>query len=196
MRKNTSLRGEHVQYGTLGNYVKKSAFFLLALLIVGFTGCDNDDDNVTTPQGNVIDGNDVEFAERAGQWNRAQIEFGKLALEKSGNDEVKAYAQQMIDTYTAAQQDLANTLSTKGINFVDSMSGDDQERYDHISKQISKFDEKYMDDQEKRLKKMEDKYDDYEDKGDDADLRAYAGKYLPTIRDHRKQADTLEDKVD
>lgn len=198
MRKNTSFSNDIVYGKTIGNYIKKSAFFLLALFMLGITGCNNDDDedDVVTPQGNVIEDDDVEFAEKAGQWNRAQIEFGKLALQKSGDDDIKAFAQEMIDTYTAAQEELANTLAPKGINFVDTMEDDDQELYDHLSKEGDDFDERYMDDQEHRLKKMEMEYDQYEDDGDDGELQSYAGKYLQTIEDDIDQADDLEDKVD
>jgi putative membrane protein len=47
--------------------------------------------------------------------NLGEIEAGKLAQEKSGSDEVKAFAQRMVDDHTKSQEELAQLAEKKGV---------------------------------------------------------------------------------
>jgi Domain of unknown function (DUF4142) len=45
--------------------------------------------------------------------NIAQVQTGELALEKSKNDQVKTFAQQMVDDHTAALEDFQTVAQSK-----------------------------------------------------------------------------------
>lgn len=47
--------------------------------------------------------------------NLSEIATGELALKQSQNDEVKAYAQKMIDDHTTAQKELEQLAQSKGV---------------------------------------------------------------------------------
>jgi putative membrane protein len=47
--------------------------------------------------------------------NISEIEAGKMAQAKSSNEQVKTFAQKMIDDHTKAQQDLQTLAQTKGV---------------------------------------------------------------------------------
>lgn len=56
---------------------------------------------------NTIDADD--FVESASASGIAEIEAGKLALQKSISPQVKVFAQKMIDDHTAANSELGET---------------------------------------------------------------------------------------
>lgn len=59
---------------------------------------------------------DVSFLKDAAQAGHAEVEGSKLALKKSSNDKVKAFAQQMVDEHTKVGDELAALAKSKGIN--------------------------------------------------------------------------------
>lgn len=66
------------------------------------------------PQGKVSAA-DRRLMQQIAQANIAEIETGKLAQSKSQNDEVKNFAQRMIDDHTKALEDLQQVAQAKGV---------------------------------------------------------------------------------
>jgi putative membrane protein len=58
---------------------------------------------------------DQKFLRDMAHANIAEIEAGKLAQSKSQNDEVKTFAQKMIDDHTKALQELQTVAQAKGV---------------------------------------------------------------------------------
>ena len=54
---------------------------------------------------------DAQFVTRAAQGNMAEVNLGKLAAEKSQNDDVKKFGQMMVDDHSKAEQDLEGVAS-------------------------------------------------------------------------------------
>ena len=57
------------------------------------------------------------------------------------------------------------------------------------------FDKKYLDDQADAHKDAIKLFKDYEKHGTNTDLKSFAGKNLPTLEDHHKQAKDLKSSV-
>jgi len=60
------------------------------------------------------------------QTNLAEIAMGKLALSKSQNDDVKTFAQKMIDDHTTALNDLQQLAQSKGVTLPTTPDGKHQ----------------------------------------------------------------------
>jgi putative membrane protein len=58
---------------------------------------------------------DQELMEDITHANLAEIQTGKMALEKSNNDQVRKFAQKMIDDHTKAHQELQKLAASKGV---------------------------------------------------------------------------------
>lgn len=71
--------------------------------------------NNTSRQDGKISSSDREFAMKAAEGGRLEVMHAQMALQKSSNDEVKRYAQRMIDDHTKANQELMSVASGKGI---------------------------------------------------------------------------------
>lgn len=59
---------------------------------------------------------DKELIQDIAHANLAEIEVGKLALEKSKNDQVRKFAQTLIDDHGAAQKELEKLAQSKGLS--------------------------------------------------------------------------------
>ena len=124
------------------------------------------------------------------QANIAEVEAGKLALEKSQNDEVKKFAQMMVNDHGKALTDLETFATSKNV----SLSFESDAKYKAVMAKLkaakdSTFDTKYIKgaglaDHERtdRLLKMTSLH------AKDADLRALARKMLPVVEGHLRHA--------
>ena len=124
------------------------------------------------------------------QGNMAEIAVGKMALGKSQNEQVKTFAQQMIDDHTTALAAVRQLATAKGL----SMPTDIDKTHKKMTGQLDAksgeaFDNAYMaqggvaDHQ-----KIHSMLAAAEKKARDPDLKALAAKMLPTVDQHLKAA--------
>jgi putative membrane protein len=62
----------------------------------------------------------------------AEIQMGKLALEKSSNSDVKAYAQMMIDDHTEINEKIEPIAQSTGVTLVKGIGKSDQAEYNKL----------------------------------------------------------------
>jgi putative membrane protein len=118
--------------------------------------------------------------------NLSEIAAGKLALEKSQSDDVKSFAQKMIDDHTKAQQELETLADSKGVK----LPTEPDAKHKALAKAMSglkgeAFDKRYLkqgglNDHEKTHKLLT----RVQDKAKDADLKAYAAKTIAAVDQH------------
>lgn len=127
------------------------------------------------------------------QANIAEIESGKLALDKSSNDGIKKFAQMMVDDHGKALTDVQALASTKGVT----LPTEPDMKHKAVAVEFkalkgSTFDSRYVkqagvgdhEATEKLLKKTQ-------AKAKDADLKALATKMLPVVDGHLQHAHEL-----
>jgi putative membrane protein len=136
-----------------------------------------------------------DFVTKASIAGRFEIESSKLALTKSSNPDVKAFAQQMIDDHTQASQDLAVAAKPSGAQPADALDDKHQKKLDKLNDLSGKkFDKEYISCQTKAHKKAVSLFSDYAKSGDDASLKDFASKTLPTLQGHLDHVKKLKAK--
>lgn len=140
-----------------------------------------------------LDASDTSLLKDIAQANMAELETGKLALEKSSSANIKKFAQMMVDDHTKGLSDVKALASAKGAELPD---GPDMKRravlVEFKALQGDTFDSRYVkqvgvgdhEAAEKLLKKTQ-------ADAKDADLKALANKMLPIVQGHLKQAQQL-----
>jgi len=123
--------------------------------------------------------------------NMAEVEAGKLAQSKSQNAEVKTFAQQMIDDHGKALQEVQTLAQSKGVALPVELDAKHKAMAAKLEKMNGDaFDREYMKtggvkahkDTLAMLKK-------HEKAAKDADVKALAGKMIPTVEQHLKAAE-------
>ncbi|MFC7515402.1 DUF4142 domain-containing protein [Herbaspirillum sp. GCM10030257] len=122
--------------------------------------------------------------------NLAEIETGKLALEKSQNDQVKAFAQKMIDDHTQSQKELEQLAQQKGVT----LPTETDMKHKAAAKALSalegdKFDKMYMNQVGVRdHKNTHQLLTKAQKNAKDPDLKAMAEKTAPIVNNHLTMA--------
>ena len=139
---------------------------------------------------------DSAFAMKAGQANFAEIELGKLALQKAMRDEVKQFAQQMVDDHGKALDELKSAAASKNITLPTQLDAEHKKLSDRLSKLSgAAFDREYMQAMVDGHKKVAADVRKESQSGSDADLKAWAAKTLPTVEEHLKHAEMVNRTV-
>jgi putative membrane protein len=132
---------------------------------------------------------DQKFVREAAQGGLAEVELGKMAAEKGSSQDVKKFGQRMVDDHTKANDELKQIASQKGIDVPDKMSSKDEKLKGRLSKMSGdQFDRAYMTEMVKDHKKDVADFTKESDKGKDSEVKQFASKTLPTLKEHLQQA--------
>lgn len=134
-----------------------------------------------------------DFANKAGMANMFEVETSKVALEKSTRDDVKQFAQQMIDDHGKAGEELkAAADSQGGVTVPTDMDEDQKGKLDQLnSAEAADFDQMYIEMQTAAHKEAVSLFDDFSKNGEDGAVKDFAGKTLPTLQHHYEMVQQL-----
>lgn len=139
---------------------------------------------------------DKEFVSKAGMGGLAEVQMGNLALQKASNANVKAFAQRMVTDHSKANEELQQLASTKGLALPTELAGEHKDAYDHLATMSgADFDKAYMTHMVEDHEKDVAEFDKASTSANDADVKGWAGKTLPTLKEHLEQAKTTARKV-
>jgi putative membrane protein len=135
---------------------------------------------------------DAQFAKDAAADGLAEVELGRLAVEKASSPEVKSFGQKMIDDHSKANEELKALASRKDIDLPSEPKPEhkaEKERLEKLSG--AAFDQAYAKAMAKDHKKAVDLFSKQASRGSDAELKAWAAQKLPTLKQHHAKADQL-----
>lgn len=133
---------------------------------------------------------DQDIMREIAQSNLAEIEAGKIALSQSRNEQVRNFAQRMIDDHQQAQKDLERIAQAKGVT----LPTEPDNKHKAEAKKLSalegdKFDKQYL-----KQGGLTDHRDTHrmlqraQSRAADADLKALVAKMEPTVNQHLTMA--------
>jgi putative membrane protein len=194
--------------------------FFIGFLAISLFGCNtNNSSDATSPNrsqpnmnnrgANSMNGNSMSstmnsnsntavvqdnFWSKAAQGGMAEVELGKLALQKSQNADVKKFAQMMVTDHTKANDELKALASKKNVTLPIDL-GSHKSTLDDLNKLSgAEFDKEYV---EAMVEDHETDVDLFEDNTDnsDADIKAFTTKTLPTLKSHLEMIKGIQSKM-
>jgi len=139
---------------------------------------------------------DSHFVMEAAEGGMAEVEMGKLAVDKASSPEVKSFGQKMVDDHSKANDELKQVASQKGITLPAGPSAAHKAKMDKMSKMSGPaFDKAYMDDMVADHKEDVAAFQKEARSGKDPDVQSFASKTLPTLQEHLKMAQDIHGKV-
>ena len=139
-----------------------------------------------------------EFVEQAGTSGLAEVEMGELGVQKAKNNQVQAFAKQMVEDHKKANQELVTATKGKGVQVPSSRTSMHKATVEKFQQQDAgkNFDRDYMEQMVEDHKAAVELFETAaDDEQLDIDLRAYAKKTLPTLQAHLKEAQTIQSKL-
>jgi putative membrane protein len=192
--------------------MKRMIQFSAALVMaVAVTACAGDDARETetpaTGTGGAVTGTtgtfdgDMDFVEERLEMGNAEVELGRIAQERATHPDVKAFAQELVRDHQAAGEELRRIATTANPNFPATIDDEAREELTELREEMAKltgrdFDRRYIDEM---IDDHQDAVDDLEDKAENAshsEVRAWAAKTLPTVRQHLERARALKESLE
>jgi putative membrane protein len=140
---------------------------------------------------------DTQFAVEAADGAMMEIQLGNLALKNAMSSEVKNFAQTMISDHGKANDELVTLAASKGISLPTELSDENQKKVNELSSKTgAEFDKAYCDFMIKDHKDDIDKFKKQAEKGNDADIKAWAAEKIPALEQHLALAESMNKTVE
>ena len=148
--------------------------------------------SVTTAAFADVSKKDQAFFTKAAGDGMYEVEAGKLAQSKGQSDGVKLFGGMLVKDHGAANDELKALAAKKGAALPTGLPADKQKKLDKLSK-AKNFDQNFV----KVIGLNDHKVDialfeKTSKNADDAELKAFAAKTLPTLKAHQEHAQGLQ----
>ena len=135
---------------------------------------------------------DRQFMTRAAQGSMAEIELSRLALRRGASNEVKQYAQQMINDHTQANAQLMQLANSKGVSVPRTLDAQHQQIRAQLQRLSgSNFDQQYMRVMENDHVQTVSLFQSATQQAQDRDVQAFASNTLPKLQGHLQMAQSM-----
>ena len=146
-------------------------------------------DTVKESKDSKLPRGEEKFLKEAAAGNLAEVKLGELAEQRAASDSVKQFGKRMATDHQKAYDELKQIASQKGVAVPTALDRSQQRLYDRLSKLSgAEFDRAYMKEMVKDHDKDVKEFQKEADAGKDPDIRAWAAKTLPTLKEHQGQA--------
>ncbi len=139
-----------------------------------------------------------DFVAKAAVGNLFEVKSSQLALKRSQDADVKAFAQQMIDDHGKTGNDLKAAVAESKMTVKDipmKLDTKHQKEYNKLNKaSAADFNKDYIAAQEKAHKETIALFESYSEEGDSTALKAFATNTLLALNMHKEHVDGLSDK--
>lgn len=132
------------------------------------------------------------FLMEAAQGGMMEVKMGQLAVEKGQSPAVKEFGRRLVADHTKANEELKQIAQTKGVELPKASSKKHDKMIDHLSGLSgAEFDKAFVMHAVKDHQNDVKQFEKQSMKGDDTELKAFATKTLPTLREHLRMAKAL-----
>jgi putative membrane protein len=136
---------------------------------------------------------DLTFLRKAASAGMAEVALGQLAAKHGHSERVRQFGQRMVDDHTKANKQLLEIARRKGMTFSAKLDETHQKLMDRLrEKKGSAFDRDFARHMVRDHKEAVELFEKEARYGKDTDLKAFAGRTLPTLQHHLKMARRLE----
>lgn len=137
---------------------------------------------------------DRDFVMEAAGGGLMEVTLGKLAQVNASSAKVKGFGQMMITDHSKANTELKAVAAKKNIAIPPTPMEKQQKMIDDLkAKKGADFDKAYVDMMVDDHKEDVGKFQDEANKGNDADVKAFASKTLPVLTKHLEHIQKIQD---
>ncbi len=165
-----------------------AAFFgvvVASLIVVPFSRADD-----------ARGGTDAKFIREAASGGMMEVMLGQLATTNSQNPDVRKFGEQMVADHTKANKELMAVAQSKGIKVPTTMDEKCQAMCEKLKAlKGAEFDKAYMAHMVKDHENDVSEFTKYSKDATDEQVKAFATKTLPTLKEHLQMSREVAAKV-
>jgi putative membrane protein len=164
----------------------------------------------------AVEAADAEFITRAAEGGMKEVEVGKLAQARASDSNVKAFAGRMVKDHGTSNDELMSLAKKKGVTLAPPAKMTDATRKPDPSVPAAgergargttgaggpleglkgaEFDRAYMNQMVSDHEKTVQLFEQQSISGKDPEVKAWAAKKLPIVREHLTQATSIRDRL-
>jgi putative membrane protein len=137
-----------------------------------------------------VSSSDRQFLEEAAKGSMEEVHYGRMAMQNGATAGVKAFGQKMVTDHTKANQEAAQLAQQKGVTLPPQSQIKMNPSF--ANKTGADFDKAYVADMISDHEKDVAAFEKEANSGTDPDIKAWAAKMLPTLRQHLTDARALK----
>jgi len=138
------------------------------------------------------------FLKNAAIGGKFEVDSSNIVLQKSNNNDVKTFAQKMVDDHTKANDELKSTIAAENLPasaLPDQLDAKHQALLDKLNADSSgNFDKDYIKAQTDAHKDAVALFAKYAKNGDEPAIKTFAANTLPTLEHHKAMVADLKAK--
>jgi putative membrane protein len=139
---------------------------------------------------------DREFVNKAAIGNVAEVELGRVAVQRAARPSVKSFGERMVTDHGRAGAELATLARGKGMDVSKTLDVSHQAMRDRLSGLSgADFDRAYMSEMVRDHTEDVALFERAAQTASDADVKAYAARSLPMLREHLALARQVNSEV-
>ncbi len=143
-----------------------------------------------------LSSHDYKFVSAAARGGEEEVTLGELAAQKGTDPSVREFGQRMAQDHQKVNQQLTQLASQKGATLPSTPTGREEGRVDKLKNMSgADFDKAYMKEMVSDHKKDVKEFQSASTKADDADVKAFAAKTMPTLEEHLQMAESIQTKL-
>jgi putative membrane protein len=140
---------------------------------------------------------DAQFMQFAAVSGKFEIQSSELATQKGNTQQVIDFANHMISDHTMQDQELRSLSAQKNITLPSNLTPEKQAIVTQLNAlNGAAFEKQYMSEQIKSHEETVENFEMASKSAKDADVKAFAAKYLPALRMHLDHAKTVKTVTD
>jgi putative membrane protein len=140
-----------------------------------------------------VDQNTRQFVEKAANGDMFEIQSSKLASERSKNDRIRQFAERLLKDHSQSTTHLSSVIkNVQGLELPAQMDKEHQDKLAKLSAATGAgFDQQFRSMQIEAHQTAVQLFENYARSGSNQDLKSFAEKTVPTLREHLKMAQQL-----
>ena len=144
----------------------------------------------------TLSAGDRKFLSEAADGGMAEVELGKLAMQKASDENVKKFGQRMVDDHSKANDELRELAKRKGVDLPQTPSAKNQNLKQRLAKLNGpSFDKAYMTDMVTDHREDVAAFQKESNVARDPLVKSFATQTLPTLKEHLKTAQEISSKT-
>jgi putative membrane protein len=149
-----------------------------------------------TPHASQLGSEDKDFLKDAAIGGLYEVKLGQMVVKQAASDDVKHFAQRMVDDHTKVNRDLAELAQKEGFTLPTELDKKHRDMLDKLSREGgAKLDRTYMEgavaDHHDDVKAFEHEAKD----GKNPAIKQFASSTLPVLQDHLNLARQTLDRI-
>ena len=126
----------------------------------------------------------------------AEVQLGKLAMERGSSQDVKNFGQRMVTDHTKANDDLKQITGTENMTWPADLDAKDRATMERLEKLSgAEFDRAYIGDMVADHRSDVQEFKRESEHGTDPQLKTFASRTLPVLEDHLQSAESLQGEL-